>query len=133
MATTQSTFSGASRSARVGLRATREQEALLRRAAHATRKSLAEFILESACRAAEQTLLEQRLFVVSGRRQRALLELVDRPARDNAGLRELFSKRAPWDSRKASALPVTSVLVVVVVAIGKRQRNAVYKAAAKLY
>ena len=99
MATTQSTISRASRSARVGLRATREQEAVLRRAAHVTRKSLTEFILESACRAAEQTLLEQRLFVVSGRRQRALLELLDRPARDNAGLRELFSKRAPWDDR----------------------------------
>lgn len=99
MATTQTTLSRATRSARLGLRATREQEAVLRRAAQIARQSLTEFILESACRAAEQTLLDQRLFFVSGRRQRALLELLDRPARDNAGLRELFSKPAPWAKR----------------------------------
>lgn len=99
MATTQTTLSRATRSARVGLRATREQEAVLRRAAQIARQSLTEFILESACRAAQETLLDQRLFLVSGRRQRALLELLDRPARNNAGLRELFAKPAPWAKR----------------------------------
>lgn len=99
MATPQTTLSRATRSARVGLRATREQEAVLRRAAQIARQSLTEFILESACRAAQETLLDQRLFLVSGRRQRALLELLDRPARDNAGLRELFSKPTPWARR----------------------------------
>ena len=99
MAFTKATVSRVSRSGRLGLRATREQEAMLRRAADVTQKSLMEFILESACRAAEQTLLEQRLFIVSGRQQRALLEMLDGPAKDNAGLRDLFSKRAPWDVR----------------------------------
>lgn len=86
-----------SRSARFGLRATPEQEAVLRRAADVARKSLTEFILDSACQAAEQTLLDQRHFVVSTRQFQELLDLLDRPAQDNQGLRDLFSRQAPWD------------------------------------
>lgn len=99
MATTQSTPVRTPRSARLGLRATSEQETVLRRAAEVARKSLTDSILDSACRAAEQTLLDQRLFMVSGSQYQALLELLDRPAEDNAGLRDLFSKPAPWDAR----------------------------------
>lgn len=99
MATTQPTMARASRSARLGLRATPKQEAILRRAAEVAHQSLTDFILESACRAAEQTLLDQRLFMVSGSQYQALLDLLDRPAEDNAGLRELFSRPAPWGNR----------------------------------
>jgi uncharacterized protein (DUF1778 family) len=84
------------RSARLGVRATPEQERTLRRAAEVAQKSLTEFILDSACRAAEDTLLDQRLFVVSGDRHQALLDLLDQPATDNPGLRDLFSRPDPW-------------------------------------
>ncbi|MDX1252999.1 MAG: DUF1778 domain-containing protein [Gammaproteobacteria bacterium] len=87
------------RSARLGLRATPEQEAVLRRAAEVAHKSLTDFILDSACRAAEQTLLDQRLFMVSGSQYQALMELLERPARDNESLRDLFSRTAPWDAQ----------------------------------
>ena len=87
------------RTARFGLRASKQQEAVLRRAAEAAHKSLTDFILESACAAAEQTLLDQRLFLVSGKDYRALMELLDAPARSNAGIRKLFSRPAPWNAR----------------------------------
>lgn len=87
------------RSARLGLRATPEQEAVLRRAADVAHKSLTDFILDSACQAAEQTLLDQRLFMVSGSQYQALMDLLDRPAQDNEGLRDLFARPAPWDAR----------------------------------
>jgi uncharacterized protein (DUF1778 family) len=87
------------RSARLGLRATLEQEAMLRRAAAVAHKSLTDFILDSACQAAEQTLLDQRLFMVTGSQYRALLELLERPAQDNDGLRALFTRPAPWDAQ----------------------------------
>ena len=61
-------------------------------------KSLTDFILDSACQAAEQTLLDQRLFLVSGGEYQALLDLLDRPAQDNPGLRDLFSRADPWDT-----------------------------------
>jgi len=85
------------RSARFSLRATPQQEAVLRRAAEAAHKSMTDFILDSACRAAEQVLLDQRLFLVSGSQSQALLDLLDRPAQVNEGLKDLFSRAAPWD------------------------------------
>ena len=87
------------RSARLGLRATPEQEAVLRRAADVAHKSLTDFILDSACLAAEQTLLDQRLFIVSGSQYQALMEMLERPEQANEGLRELFSRKAPWDAK----------------------------------
>jgi uncharacterized protein (DUF1778 family) len=81
----------------LGLRTTPEQETILRRAAALSHKSLTEFVLDSACLAAEQTLLNQRLFMVSDEQGSNLLELLDRPAAENAGVQELFSKAAPWN------------------------------------
>lgn len=85
------------RTARFGLRATMQQETILRRAAEVSRKSLTEFILDSACAIAEQTLLEQRLFLASGQQYQTLLELLDRPPQANTGLEKLFNKTAPWE------------------------------------
>lgn len=84
------------RSARLGLRATPEQEAVLRRAAEVAHKSLTDFILDAAYQAAEQTLLDQRLFMVSGSQYQALLEILDRPESDNPGLADLFARRPVW-------------------------------------
>lgn len=87
------------RSARLGLRATPEQEVVLRRAAEVAHKSLTDFILDSACLAAEQTLLDQRLFMVSGGQYQALMNLLEQPEETNEGLRDLFSRKAPWDAQ----------------------------------
>jgi uncharacterized protein (DUF1778 family) len=96
-----------SRSARLGLRSSAAQVMVLRRAAEVAHKSLTDFILDSACLAAEQTLLDQRLFMASGKNYQALLDLLDRPARSNAGLKDLFSRKAPWD-QQAKAKPPSS-------------------------
>lgn len=98
MTTATPTFPSA-RSSRLGLRATSDQEAVLRRAADVAHKSLTDFILDSACLAAEQTLLDQRLFMVSGQQYQALIELLDQPAQENEGLKRLFSRPAPWDKK----------------------------------
>ena len=90
--------SSAPRSARLGLRTTPNQEAVLRRAADVAHKSLTDFILDSACLAAEQTLLDQRLFMVSGNQYQTLLDLLEQPEQNNDGLRDLFSRPAPWDT-----------------------------------
>ena len=85
-------------SARFGLRATPEQEIVLRRAAGAAHKALMDFILDSASDAADQTLLEQGLLMVSGHRYQPLLDMLDCPEGTNEGLRELFSRQAPWET-----------------------------------
>jgi len=94
--------SPSARSARLGLRATPEQEVVLRRAADVAHKSLTDFILDSACLAAEQTLLDQRLFMVSGNQYQAfmdLLEQAEHSEQPNDGLRDLFSRKAPWTAK----------------------------------
>lgn len=91
--------SSAPRSARLGLRATPEQEVILRRAADVAHKSLTDFILDSACLAAEQTLLDQRLFMVSGSQYQALMALLEQPEQPNEGLHDLFSRQLPWDTQ----------------------------------
>ena len=93
------TASASARSARLGLRATPQQEAVLRRAADVAHKSLTDFILDSACLAAEHTLLDQRLFMVSGSQYQGLMDLLDQADQPNRGLQDLFSRKAPWDSK----------------------------------
>ena len=88
--------SASTRSARLGLRATPEQETVLRRAAEVAHKSLTDFILDAAYQAAEQTLLDQRLFMVSGSQYQALLNMLDRPESENPGLAHLFSRQPVW-------------------------------------
>ena len=87
------------RSARLGLRATPEQETVLRRAAEVAHKSLTDFVLDAAYRAAEQTLLDQRLFMVSGSQYQAILDMLDRPESDNPGLSDLLSRRPVWTGK----------------------------------
>ena len=96
---TAHTFLASARSARLGLRATPAQEVVLRRAAEVAHKSLTDFILDSACLAAEQTLLDQRVFMVSGGQYQALMDLLERPEQANDGLRDLFARKAPWDTQ----------------------------------
>lgn len=91
--------SPSTRSARLGLRATHEQEVVLRRAAEVAHKSLTDFILDSACLAAEQTLLDQRLFMVSDSQYQALMDMLEKPEQPNEGLRDLFLRKAPWDAK----------------------------------
>ena len=50
------------------------------------------------CQAAEQILLEQRLFMASGTQYQALMDLLNQPEQPNEGLRDLFSRKAPWDA-----------------------------------
>jgi uncharacterized protein (DUF1778 family) len=88
-------MTAAARTARLCLRATPQQEAVLRRAAEVSHKSMTDFILDSAFQAAEQTLLDQRLFTLTGGQAEALLDLFDRPEQDNAGLKDLFSRSVP--------------------------------------
>ncbi len=94
-----STLADSPRSSRLGVRATPAQELLLRKAAHASRKSLTDFILDSACAAAEQTLLDQRLLRVAGRQYQAWLERLDRPEQDHPGRARLRARPSPWADR----------------------------------
>jgi uncharacterized protein (DUF1778 family) len=86
------------KASRLRLRATASQEALLRLAADVSHKSLNDYILDSACLAAEYALIDQRLFMVPGERYGNLLDFLDRPEQKSKGLQELLSRQAPWNN-----------------------------------
>lgn len=88
---------GGIRTARFGLRATHQQEVLIRRAAEVSRKSVTEFVLNSACVAAENALLDQRLFLADEKSWQAFLDALERPARIKPHLSELMRRHTPWE------------------------------------
>jgi uncharacterized protein (DUF1778 family) len=58
------------RSKRINIRASAKEEELMRRGAAQRGKTLTEFIVESACTEAEETLTERGLFVLPKKRWR---------------------------------------------------------------
>jgi len=85
------------RSGRLGIRTTPAQAALIQRAAEATRKSVTEFVLSSVCEKAEQTLLDQRLFMVDEENWLAFQAALERPALVKMGLQSLIAEPAIWE------------------------------------
>jgi uncharacterized protein (DUF1778 family) len=81
---------------RLGLRVTQEQEALIRKASAVVHKSATEFMLESACVAAEETLLDRTLFQVDEETWKRFQEALDRPAAVNPKLKRLLEKKPAW-------------------------------------
>lgn len=88
------------RSARLGLRTTPAQAAIIQLAAEVKGKSVTEFVLSSACEKAEQTLLDQRFFSVSEESWREFQNALERPAQMKAGLRRLLREPAVWEERE---------------------------------
>lgn len=81
----------------ISLRVPRDRRALIDRAAKATGKTRTDFILESATRAAEEALLDQRLFFLDPAAYAAFVEALDAPPEAPAELRTLLAQPAPWE------------------------------------
>jgi uncharacterized protein (DUF1778 family) len=82
----------------IQIRASAETKAILSRAAALRGQKLSEFMLDSARRQAENALLDQRNFFLEPEAYDAFLALLDAPARPDARLVELMSRKAPWDA-----------------------------------
>jgi uncharacterized protein (DUF1778 family) len=83
----------------ISLRIPVQRRELIDRAARATGKTRTEFILESAGRAAEDALLDQRMFHLNEEEHQAFMAALDAPPRPEAvaALRKLFARPAPWE------------------------------------
>lgn len=81
-----------SREARLNLRATAKQDALIRLAAQATSKTVTDFVLDSASNAAEQILADRRWFLLDEAAWSAFEEVLERPAVMKPRLRELVAE-----------------------------------------
>ena len=83
--------------ARINLRTTPEQDRLIRRAAAAQRKSVSDFVLESACRTAESALFETKTLLLDRQGWEQINKSLHRRSKAVPALVELFREKAPWD------------------------------------
>ncbi|MCG0497388.1 DUF1778 domain-containing protein [Escherichia coli] len=73
---------------------------LIDRAAKARGKNRTEFVLEAARAAAEEALIEQRIFRIDSDDYQLFLNRLDQPPAPNAALRKTMQKPAPWEQKK---------------------------------
>lgn len=82
----------------IQIRASAEAKAVLNRAATLRGQKLSEFMLESARRQAEETILDQRTFFLDDDAHRRFVALLDRPPKPSAEVRARFNRKAPWEA-----------------------------------
>jgi uncharacterized protein (DUF1778 family) len=81
----------------INLRVSRNQKALIDRAAGALGRNRSDFMLEAACREAESVLLGRRYFNLAEDEFRRFTTALDRPPAPNPRLARLLKTKAPWD------------------------------------
>src|SRR5580693_97680 len=86
-----------SKQRRINLRATTVQESLIRAAADRRGISMTDFVLESACTRAEETIADQIHFVLSDKQRKAFNDALERPARVRPRLRKLLTEPSILD------------------------------------
>lgn len=85
------------KTAPINMRVEPSQHALLTKAAKMLKKDRSVFILDVACREAENVLLDQRLFQLDDEAFTAFEAALDAPVPDNAKLKSLLASPSPWD------------------------------------
>ncbi|PCK06676.1 MAG: hypothetical protein COA42_17265 [Alteromonadaceae bacterium] len=86
-----------SKTAPINMRVEPRQHALLTKAAQLLHKDRSAFILDVACREAENVLLDQRLFLLDEAEFEAFETALSAPLPENAKLKSLLQEAAPWE------------------------------------
>lgn len=94
---TQLSAAPARKNARLAVRLTPEQDALIRDAAATTGQSLTDFVTEAAIARAEDALMDRRVFRLSDQAWSEFIAILDQPARPLPDLARLFAEPAPWE------------------------------------
>ena len=81
----------------INLRTDEPRRALIDRAAAAVGKDRTAFMLDAATREAQSVLLDRQFFQLDAATFRRFTEALDAPPADNPRLRQLLTKRAPWE------------------------------------
>ncbi len=86
-----------SKTAPINMRVEPSQHALLTKAAALLHKDRSAFILDVACREAENVLLDQRLFQLNDSDFEAFEAAFSAPIPENAKLKALLNEPSPWE------------------------------------
>ena len=86
------------RTEKLDLRLSPAAKRTLQAAATAERKSVSEFVLDTALNAAEERLPDRRVFTLDARGWNAFIAALDAPPRRHARLERLFREPSVFDS-----------------------------------
>jgi uncharacterized protein (DUF1778 family) len=81
----------------INIRASRRQRDLIDQAAQVLGKSRSDFMLETACREAEDVLLDRAFFRLDPEAFARFNALLDNPPPPSDELRALLLRKAPWE------------------------------------
>lgn len=81
----------------INIRVHADKLGLIDRAARAVGKTRSAFVLDSATKAAEETLLDSRVFVVDEATWNAFTAALDEPPSRDELLRAFLVEKQPWD------------------------------------
>ncbi|EBI9057278.1 hypothetical protein DK526_25410 [Salmonella enterica] len=87
------------REAPINIRAKTSQRDLIDMAANLVSKSRTDFVLDAACREAQDILLDQRLFILDDKQYDAFWAELDAPITParQAKIDDLMSRKSPWE------------------------------------
>lgn len=85
------------RSERIELRTTPRMKALLQRAATVSHKNVTEFLLDAGIRAAEEALLDRRVFRLNDAQWGAFQDALDRPVSHKPALARLLAEKSVFE------------------------------------
>ena len=88
----------------ISIRAKSGQRDLIDQAAERLGRSRSDFMLEAACRQAEEVLLDQTYFALDAQAFADFQAMLDNPAAPSERLRRTLRAKAPWEAPQA-ALP----------------------------
>jgi uncharacterized protein (DUF1778 family) len=86
----------------ISIRAKAGQRDLIDQAADRLGRSRSDFMLEAACRQAEDVLLDQTYFALDAKGFATFQALLDKPPAPTDRLRRTLKARAPWDTTAAT-------------------------------
>ena len=84
----------------ISIRAKAGQRDLIDQAADRLGRSRSDFMLEAACRQAEDVLLDQTYFALDSERIAAFQAMLDNPPAPSDRLRRLLNAPAPWEAQR---------------------------------
>ena len=81
----------------IQMRTTADTKAILSRAAMLRGQKLSEFMLDSALRRAEETILDQRVFFLNAKDHEKFLAMLENPIMPTREMRARTNRKRPWE------------------------------------
>ena len=82
----------------INLRVKPHARSLIDRACAVMDKTITDFVLDAACREAEDVLLDRRLFTLNQTAYQTFVDALDAPTQRNPELKRLLSRKPPWET-----------------------------------